>query len=191
MNGFFEQLETHKDLEPSIIRATKVHKVLKAIVKLTSIPKEEEYNFKKRSTSLLEIWNKRMEADGDVPPPSATESKPSVSLPVSTSGKEDSAAPETNGGTPAISSVAVESHKIEEEAADVAEKEGAVVEEKAEEAAKQLDERVEKAETPAIAPTESNEAEGAKDVKMDDAAATESTTTPAPAASAEVSSEAA
>lgn len=65
MNDMFVQLEGHQDLEPSIIRTTKIHKVLKGIVKLDSVPKDEEYNFKKRSSAMLEIWNKRMEADGE------------------------------------------------------------------------------------------------------------------------------
>ena len=43
MADFFSQLEGYENLEPSIIRATKVHKVLKAIVKLASIPKDDLY----------------------------------------------------------------------------------------------------------------------------------------------------
>lgn len=123
MADFFSQLEAYENLEPSIIRATKVHKVLKAVVKLSSIPKDELYNFKTRSAAMLEVWNKRMEAEGDAAPPSATDAKPPVSLPVGegkqeeeTNGeKSDSAAPtstvaetpaapvkeeETNGGAP-------------------------------------------------------------------------------------------
>jgi hypothetical protein len=160
MNGFFEQLEGHKDLEPSIIRATKVHKVLKAIVKLTSIPKEEEYNFKKRSATLLEIWNKRMETDGDVPPQSATEAKPSAALPE----KEESAAPQTNGA-----------HKIEDESKEGAEKISPVTAEKAEEAAEKLDQKVEEAETPAV----KDAPEAPKDVAMSDAPASDAVPAPA------------
>ncbi|KAK4628848.1 hypothetical protein CLAFUW4_07948 [Fulvia fulva] len=68
MAEFFSQLESYEDLEPSIIRETKIHKVLKAIVKLAMVPRDEDFNFKKRSTALLEVWNKRMEADGDAAP---------------------------------------------------------------------------------------------------------------------------
>ncbi|CAK4032726.1 Hypothetical predicted protein [Lecanosticta acicola] len=73
MSEFFTQLEAYEDLEPSIIRHTKIHKVLKAIVKLATVPKDEQYNFKKRSTALLDIWNKRMEAEGDAAPASTVE----------------------------------------------------------------------------------------------------------------------
>jgi hypothetical protein len=71
MAEFFGQLEKYDNLEPSIIRTTKIHKVLKAIVKLASIPKDEELGFKKRSADLLEIWNKRMEGEGEAAPKSA------------------------------------------------------------------------------------------------------------------------
>lgn len=131
MADFFSQLESYENLEPVIIRATKVHKVLKAIVKLASIPKDDEYNFKKRSTSMLEIWNKRMDAETESAPASAVEpSKPS-SLPV-----EETKEPETNG------------EKAEETAKEEPEtKEGAEMDvgEKAEEAAEQLDEKIQPA----------------------------------------------
>lgn len=65
MADFFSQLESYESLEASIIRTTKIHKVLKAIVKLNSIPKDEEYNFRKRSHAMLDIWSKALAADGD------------------------------------------------------------------------------------------------------------------------------
>lgn len=64
MAEFFTQLESYADLEASIIRTTKIHKVLKAIIKLSSIPKEEDYNFKKRSSDLLTVWNSALANDG-------------------------------------------------------------------------------------------------------------------------------
>ncbi|KAK0345603.1 hypothetical protein LTR33_003292 [Friedmanniomyces endolithicus] len=88
MADFFSQLENYDTLEPFIIRTTKIHKVLKAIVKLATIPKEEEYNFKKRSAAMLEIWNKRMEADGEGAPASAVEAKDE---------EKDEVVPATNG----------------------------------------------------------------------------------------------
>ena len=118
MADFFSQLEAYENLEPAIIRSTKVHKVLKAIVKLSSIPKEEEYNFKKRSAALLEIWNKRMEADVESAPASAVEPKSPV---------PKAAAPATNGE------------------AMVGAEEDAKVEEKAEVEAAKMDEKVEPA----------------------------------------------
>ena len=57
MADFFNQLESFTDLEPQVIRNTKINKVLKGIVKLASIPKEEEYNFKTRSNDLLNTWS--------------------------------------------------------------------------------------------------------------------------------------
>ena len=63
MSGHFENLEKHANLEAPIIRTTKINKVLKGIVKLNSIPKDEEFNFKKRSTELLSQWNKVLNAE--------------------------------------------------------------------------------------------------------------------------------
>lgn len=67
MSEFITKLEGYADLEVSIIRATKINKVLKAILKLNSIPKEEEYNFKTRSQTLLDKWNKLLAVDQDSP----------------------------------------------------------------------------------------------------------------------------
>lgn len=64
MSEFVNLLENFADLEVSIIRATKINKVLKAILKLDSIPREEEFEFKKRSQALLDKWNKLMASDG-------------------------------------------------------------------------------------------------------------------------------
>jgi hypothetical protein len=62
MSEFITRLEGYADLEASIIRATKINKVVKAILKLTEIPKESEFQFKDRSKSLLEKWNKTLES---------------------------------------------------------------------------------------------------------------------------------
>lgn len=64
MSDYILKLEGFPDLEVSIIRETKINKVLKAILKLENIPKEEEFLFKPRSTSLLEKWNKLLAVDG-------------------------------------------------------------------------------------------------------------------------------
>ncbi|KAK1985335.1 hypothetical protein LZ30DRAFT_747253 [Colletotrichum cereale] len=56
MSDYITKLESFADLEVSIIRATKINKVLKAILKLDSIPKEEEFHFKTRSQMLLDKW---------------------------------------------------------------------------------------------------------------------------------------
>lgn len=71
MSDFLAKLETFPDLEVSIIRATKINKVLKAILKLEAIPKEEEFKFKTRSQSLLDKWNKILAADGGAAAPTS------------------------------------------------------------------------------------------------------------------------
>jgi hypothetical protein len=63
MAEHFKSLEEYKGLEPEIIKLTKIHKVLKAIIRLNSIPKDDEYGFKKRSHELLGHWNKALAAD--------------------------------------------------------------------------------------------------------------------------------
>ncbi|KAJ4344898.1 hypothetical protein N0V95_006098 [Ascochyta clinopodiicola] len=65
MADYLKQLEAHEDLEAQVIKMTKVHKVLKAIIKLDNIPKEEEHHFKQRSTELLNKWGGALAADGE------------------------------------------------------------------------------------------------------------------------------
>ncbi|KAG0650649.1 hypothetical protein D0Z07_2721 [Hyphodiscus hymeniophilus] len=64
MSEFVNKLEGYADLEVSIIRATKINKVLKAILKVQTIPLEEEFRFKPRSQSLLDKWNKLLASEG-------------------------------------------------------------------------------------------------------------------------------
>jgi hypothetical protein len=71
MSDYITKLEGFPDLEVSIIRATKINKVLKAILKLDSIPKEDDFHFKPRSQALLDKWNKLLAVDGPVPMPGA------------------------------------------------------------------------------------------------------------------------
>ena len=63
MSEYITKLEGYADLEVSIIRVTKINKVLKGILKLESIPKDEEFKFKERSSELLGKWNKILEKD--------------------------------------------------------------------------------------------------------------------------------
>jgi septal ring factor EnvC (AmiA/AmiB activator) len=72
MADYLKQLEAHEDLEAEVIKRTKVHKVLKAIIKLDNIPKEEEHNFKQRSIELLNKWSGTLAADGESATTSAT-----------------------------------------------------------------------------------------------------------------------
>lgn len=67
MSEFITKLEGYSDLEVSIIRATKINKVLKGILKLEEIPKEAEFKFRERSTELLTKWNKILESDTPAP----------------------------------------------------------------------------------------------------------------------------
>lgn len=60
MSEFLGELETFVDLEGSIIRVTKIHKVLKQMIKLEHIPLEEDYKFKDRSSKLLSKWNETL-----------------------------------------------------------------------------------------------------------------------------------
>ena len=64
MSDYVTKLEGFPDLEVGIIRLTKINKVLKAILKLDNIPKEDEFRFKPRSQALLDKWNKLLSADG-------------------------------------------------------------------------------------------------------------------------------
>lgn len=71
MSDYITKLEGFADLEVSIIRATKINKVLKAILKLEHIPKEDEFKFKPRSQVLLDKWNKLLAVDGTPAAPAA------------------------------------------------------------------------------------------------------------------------
>lgn len=68
MSDFLGELELYPELEGSIIRTTKIHKVLKAMIKLGSIPLEEEYHFKSRSSDLLGKWNEILSNDTSTAP---------------------------------------------------------------------------------------------------------------------------
>lgn len=67
MSDYLAKLEGFSDLETDIIRVTKINKVLKAILKLDIIPKEEEFEFKPRSQVLLDKWNRLLASDQVVP----------------------------------------------------------------------------------------------------------------------------
>lgn len=72
MSEFIEKLEAYNDLEATVIRQTKINKVLKAILKIPKIPLENEYKFKTRSQNLLDQWNKLQSADSGNPAVSHT-----------------------------------------------------------------------------------------------------------------------
>ena len=61
LSTFLAKLEEYADLEVDIIRNTKIHKVLRAIIRLDWIPQDDKvHNFKKRSHELLTAWNPRI-----------------------------------------------------------------------------------------------------------------------------------
>ncbi|KAL1898072.1 hypothetical protein Cpir12675_002091 [Ceratocystis pirilliformis] len=63
MDELLTKLEALPDLEVSIIRATKINKVLRAILKLDSIPRDADFNFKARANDLLGLWNKLLASE--------------------------------------------------------------------------------------------------------------------------------
>ncbi len=63
MSDYFTSLEGYKDLEGNIVKRTKIHKVLKAIIRINHIPKDADLKFKQRSADLLDIWQKTITAE--------------------------------------------------------------------------------------------------------------------------------
>lgn len=119
MSDYITKLEGFPDLEVSIIRATKINKVLKAILKLENIPKEDEFNFKSRSQVLLDKWNKLLTADAPTAPSAEANG-------VNGSAKEEKkeAAPsKTNGVKKEKSDEPAAKEEVKEEKEDVEEEE--------------------------------------------------------------------
>lgn len=85
MSNYIQKLEQYADLDVSIIRSTKINKVLKALIKLDTIPRDEQFNFRSRSVELLGKWNKLMGSEAPIAGPSGP------------GGDKDDAAPTTNG----------------------------------------------------------------------------------------------
>ncbi|KAL2814818.1 hypothetical protein BJX63DRAFT_192040 [Aspergillus granulosus] len=67
MAGLFTKLEKIEDLEVSIIRETKIHKVLRMIIKLPNIPRDEEFQFRKRALDILSKWKNVLDSDRATP----------------------------------------------------------------------------------------------------------------------------
>jgi hypothetical protein len=101
MSNYIQKLEQYNDLEGSIIRRTKINKVLKAIIKLNTIPKEEEYRFRQRSVEILGKWKHLLESD--IPKDEASGSKDAEDEPKSNgvhkkgNGKKGSETPASEG----------------------------------------------------------------------------------------------
>ena len=161
MSGYLSKLETFPDLEGSIIRATKIHKVLKAMIRLQSIPKDDEFTFKKRSIDLLSKWNKILADD------------PSGAAAGDKDDDKNDDKPETNGAGKDSIADATKSDSAEP-AADDEKKAEADQSEATAESEKKAEPEVEKASEPA-APAEEPKA----DEPMADAAPAEGSTTAA------------
>lgn len=161
MSDFLSQLENHKEIDSAMIKKTKIHKVLKGIVKLATIPKESEYEFKKRSHALLDVWSKRLDAEGGEG--AAKESAEPKSVPAEEKPTEEQPAAETNGDTDMKDAAAdgevkegveeKDEKKVEEEAVKKADEVDAKAEEKdaeipeaAAEIAKEAEQKVEEEE---------------------------------------------
>ena len=89
MSEYLSELEGYPDVEAGIIKTTKINKVLKAMIKLPTIPLDEEYKFKDRSMKLLGIWQETLSKE---PGAGALGDKDE-------DGKPGAAAPTTNGST--------------------------------------------------------------------------------------------
>ncbi|CAK7266297.1 hypothetical protein SEPCBS57363_002019 [Sporothrix epigloea] len=95
VSDYLTKLEGLADLELSAIRETKMNKVLKAILKIETIPREDEFKFKPRSQTLLEKWNKLI-----VPTPVADAGAPAANGAATTNGEAKSKGLKKNAEEP-------------------------------------------------------------------------------------------
>jgi hypothetical protein len=103
MSSYIKKLENYGELEVSIIKATKINKVLKALIKLNTIPKDEEFKFRERSMEMLTKWNKLLgnepaDADDkkDEPATNGVHKEEEKSEPAATSTTTETPAAETS-----------------------------------------------------------------------------------------------
>ena len=124
MSNYIKKLENYEDLEVSIIRATKINKVLKALVKLNTIPRDEEFNFRKRSVDMLGRWNKILGADSGEGEPSTATEKESKSTPTTNGVHEDASEDKKEHIAPPAENAAQQAQAVEKVAeADADQKE--------------------------------------------------------------------
>ncbi|RFU27652.1 hypothetical protein B7463_g8687, partial [Scytalidium lignicola] len=67
MSEFVTKLEDYEDIDVSIIRVTKINKILKSILRLKNIPQDDEFHFRTRFQTLHNRWNKLLAGDRDTP----------------------------------------------------------------------------------------------------------------------------
>ncbi|KAH6704165.1 hypothetical protein BKA61DRAFT_739957 [Leptodontidium sp. MPI-SDFR-AT-0119] len=63
MSAYLKKLEQIRDPPQSILRATRITKLLKKITNLDEIPRNGKYSFKDRATTLLEKWGTSSEKE--------------------------------------------------------------------------------------------------------------------------------
>ncbi|KAK2745072.1 hypothetical protein FQN55_006429 [Onygenales sp. PD_40] len=126
MSNYIQKLESYSDLEVSIIRGTKINKVLKAIIKLNSIPKDEEYDFRGRAINILNKWKTLL--DSDIPstekeqPEEKEKEKPKANGHEQANGKPAAAEETTDGGDEGATAAAAADEDTPMPDADAAEK---------------------------------------------------------------------
>ena len=91
MSQYIKSLEEYKDLESAIIRSTKINKVLKALTKLNTIPRDEEFHFRQRSVLLLSKWTKILGAEPQDSETKGDEAKETAKSTPATNGVHDDA----------------------------------------------------------------------------------------------------
>jgi outer membrane biosynthesis protein TonB len=164
MATYFDKLEKHTDLEVSIIRSTKINKVLKMIVKLNAIPRDEEFNFRQRAMHILSSWKNVLDAE-TTPGPADKSDKPTAN-----GSKEDDGADTPKLETEEEKETETKSAKddvdspmpdADAEKAPEPEKEAADIEKPAEESTKKTEQPAETEEKPAEEPTAEKAAEAA------------------------------
>lgn len=89
MAKYMAELQSYGEIEVGIIRQTKIQKVLKAIMKLPSIPKEEEYNFKSHALEILTGWKNVLDTDIPTPGPAYQAAKESEVAPAAEESKAE------------------------------------------------------------------------------------------------------
>lgn len=100
MTKYLSELEAFGEIEVSIIRETKINKVLRAIIKLPSIPKDEQYRFRQRSVDILQAWKTLL--DSDIPTPAAPADKEAKPETNGMTGEATSAEPKVDDAEPKV-----------------------------------------------------------------------------------------
>lgn len=62
MSKLFKQLEDNEKIEAAILRETKIHKVMKGIMRAENVPADGEFGFRRRAERLWEGWRVLLEA---------------------------------------------------------------------------------------------------------------------------------